>query len=483
MKRPGLLIALCTTVVVCSSVFWGALPAAIMIGVVFFTLQTASAQADELPALRVSDNGRFLVKDDDTPFFYLGDTAWSLFERLDREEVDFYLEDRASKGFNVIQAVVIFEGGIKPNVYGHEPFIDKDPSRPSEAYFRHVDYVVDKAESLGLYTGMLPVWAGTHIRSDQGLFNSSNIPATRSYGRFLGKRYRDKPIIWILGGDWPGEGIEDICNAMAQGLAEGDDGRHLMTYHPRGGQASSTWFHNDAWLDFNMIQSSHSIRNRNYDMVDSDYKLKPVKPVIDGENNYENITDGLKNIGPDVPILSAFDVRRPAYCGVFSGAAGHTYGCSEIYQFWVPGMPKASWGSSIHWKEAINLPGASQMQYLRNLIESRPMLTRIPDQSIIVGDPMRTTDRVQATRDLGGSYAFVYIASGKPVTVHMDKISGTEVKAYWYDPRDGTSQFIGQFPDTGVREFTPPSSGIGNDWVLVLDDAAKDFPTPGSGTL
>jgi len=482
MKRPSLLIALCTTVVICSSVFWGTLSAAIMVSVVFFALQATSAQADKLPTLRVSDNRRFLVEDDGTPFFYLGDTAWSLFERLDREEVDFYLEDRASRGFNVIQAVVIFEGGIKPNVYGHEPFINRDPSRPNEAYFQHVDYVVDKAESLGLYTGMFPAWAGTYIRSDRGLFNSSNIPAARSYGRFLGKRYRDKPIIWILGGDWPGEGIEGICSALAQGLAEGDGGRHLMTYHPRGGQTSSTWFHNDAWLDFNMIQSSHSIRNRNYDMVDNDYKLKPVKPVIDGENNYENITDGLKKVGPDVPILSAFDVRRPAYCGVFAGAAGHAYGCNEIYQFWVPGTPKPRWGATMHWKEAINLPGASQMQYLRNLIESRPMLTRIPDQSILVGDPMKTTDRVQATRDSDGSYAFVYIASGKPVTVRMDKVSGAEVKAYWYDPRDGTSRFIGQFPGAGVREFTPPSSGIGNDWVLVLDDAAKDFPTPGSGT-
>ena len=108
------------------------------------------------------------------------------------------------------------------------------------------------------------------------------------------------------------------------------------------------------------------------------------------------------------------------------------------------------------------------------------MLVRIPDQSIIVGDAMKTGERIQATRGSDGSYAFVYTAAGKPVNVHMEKISGPMVKAYWYDPRNGSVELIGEFPATGTREFTPPSSGAENDWVLVLDDAAKDFPVPGA---
>jgi hypothetical protein len=34
-------------------------------------------------------------------------------------------------------------------------------------------------------------------------------------------------------------------------------------------------------------------------------------------------------------------------------------------------------------------------------------------------------------------------------------------------------------PKTDTREFTAPASGIGNDWVLVLDDAAKNDPAAG----
>jgi hypothetical protein len=437
---------------------------------------TALSQTGKLPALRVAENKRFLVTSDGAPFFYMGDTGWYLLSRLNREEADVYLQDRASKRFNVIQTIILCAGG-GPNVYKHKPFINDDLSSPNEAFFRHVDYTINKAESLGLYMAISPAWAAHNIKDDRLMFSSSE---AYSYGKYLGNRYRDKPIIWMLGGDWPGNGMEDVWASMAQGLTEEDGGTHLMTYHPRGGQTSSTWFHNEAWLDFNMIQSGHSERNRNYDMIAADYDLEPAKPVIDGEPGYENIPYGLKEPAPDVPKLNAFHARRPAYCGVFAGAAGHTYGCNEVYQFWVPGIRKPRWGAELQWREAIKLPGASQMQHLRNLVESRPMLIRIPDQSIIAGDTMKTLDRIQATRGLDGSYAFIYISSGKPVDIHMEKISGQVVKAHWYDPRNGSSELIGEFPNTGIHEFTPPSSGPENDWVLVLDDAAKDFPVPGS---
>jgi hypothetical protein len=434
-------------------------------------------QKSKLPALRVSENKRFLVTGDGAPFFYLGDTAWFLFGRTNAEEANLYLQDRAFKGFTVIQAIILYGGGSGLNAYGHRAFINKDPSKPNEAFFQHVDYVISKAESLGLYMGVSPIWAAHYAKEDPQVISKSD---AYTYGKFLGSRYKDKPIIWVLGGDWPGDGMEDVWRSMAQGLAEGDGGAHLITYHPRGGQTSSTWFHDEEWLDFNMIQSGHSIENRNYDKIAADYGLRPVKPVLDGEPGYENITNGLKEPTSDVPKLNAFHVRRYAYCGVFAGAAGHTYGCNEVYQFWVPGLGKPRWGAELPWREAINLPGASQMQYVRYLVESRPMLVRIPDQSIVAGDTMKTGERIQATRGSDGSYAFIYTAAGRPVNVHMDKNSGQMAKAYWYNPRNGSAELIGKFPNTGTREFTPPSSGAEQDWVLVLDDTARDFPVPGS---
>src|SRR3712207_7016146 len=86
--------------------------------------------------VRISTNRRFLVHDDGTPFFYLGDTAWELFHRLTLAEAEIYLRDRAAKGFTVIQAVVLaeLEGLHTPNMGGDLPLIGDEPTQPNEPY-------------------------------------------------------------------------------------------------------------------------------------------------------------------------------------------------------------------------------------------------------------------------------------------------------------------------------------------------------------
>jgi len=73
----------------------------------------------------------------------------------------------------------------------------------------------------------------------------------------------------------------------------------------------------------------------------------------------------------------------------------------------------------------------------------------------------------------------VYIPRGNKLTVNMAKIDASHATAYWFNPRDGKSDEIGKFPVSGTRDFSPPSRGVDNDWVLVLDDASQDFPPPG----
>ena len=97
---------------------------------------------------------------DDKPFFWLGDTAWELFHRLDSIQADQYLKRRAEQGFTVIQAVALaeFDGLHTPNPYGELPLENDDPAKPREAYFKHVDYIIDQANKYGLAIGLLPTW-------------------------------------------------------------------------------------------------------------------------------------------------------------------------------------------------------------------------------------------------------------------------------------------------------------------------------------
>lgn len=460
-----------------------------------FSLTTHSQPRQTTGRLKVSDNKRFLVKADGAPFFWLGDTGWELFHRLNREDADRYLKNRADKGFTVIQAVALaeFDGLNTPNAYGHRPLVDNDPAQPdvkdgaNNDYWDHVDYVVRKADSLGLYIGFLPTW-GDKWNKKWGVgpevFTAQNAEV---YGQWLGRRYQDAPnIIWILGGDRPVENDaqKEIIRAMARGLDKGDGGTHLMTFHPTGGRGSSEVFHTDDWLDFNMRQNGHTTEfNPRYEQTRVDYDRTPTKPVLDGEPIYEDhpISFKAKELGHSV----GADVRRPLYWDLFTGAFGHTYGHHSVWQMWQPGRVPVN-NPLLYWLEAMDQPGAAQMQYGRWLMESRPFLTRIPDDSVIVpADPPSSVPgtgqkRYVATRDSEGAYAMVYVPAGRPFKVRLDKVTGGKVKAWWFNPRNGKATSAGEFSNSGEREFTPPDAGENLDWVLVLDDATRKFPPPGT---
>ncbi|MDF1516213.1 MAG: DUF4038 domain-containing protein, partial [Anaerolineae bacterium] len=359
--------------------------------------------------LRISDNNRFLVTQEGEPFFYLGDTAWELFHRLDIDDTRMYLRDRAVKGFTVIQAVVLAEhnGLTVPNANGDLPLLNLDPTKPNEPYFDHVDAVVRMAEDLGLYVGMLPTWGDKWYKkwgSGPVVFTPEN---AFIYGSWLGNRYAQAPIIWILGGDRPveSEQHQEIIGEMARGIHEGDGTQHLISYHPAGGHSSSDYWHNAAWLDFNMLQSGHSRNKENYQVIQSDYNRLPIKPCIDAEPAYEDHPSGFDlNNG----YLDDYDVRKGLYWALFSGACGHTYGCHDIWQFWQEGRRAATFARTT-WKKALDLPGSGQVQHARFLLESRPFLQRIPDQDLIMSDAGTGTHYVVATRDLEGSYAMIYL--------------------------------------------------------------------------
>jgi hypothetical protein len=458
------------------------------------TTRSPSTQSAPSGGLRVSANKRFLVSGDGQPFFWLGDTAWELFHRLNREEVVRYLDNRAARRFTVIQAVALAEldGLNEPNAYGHRPLAGNNPETPdvkdgpANDYWDHVDFVIAEAARRGLYIGLLPTWGDKwNLRHGVGpeVFTATN---AERYGAWLGKRYAAAPnIVWILGGDRPVETDvhREIIRAMARGLRRGDGGTHLMTLHPPGGGASSAWFHDEAWLDFNMRQNGHVAEyTGRYELIRADYARTPVKPVLDGEPIYEDhpVSFDGKRLGHSI----ASDVRRPLYWTLFDGAFGHTYGHHSVWQMWTPGRKPVN-NPLMPWQEAIEQPGAAQMQHGRALIESRPFLTRIPDPSIVVTGRVPTSvpgaGRYQfvATRDEGGTYAMVYAPVGRPFAVRMNAIAGATVKAWWFNPRDGRATPIGTFANSGERTFTPPDNGEMLDWVLVLDDEAKNYPPPG----
>lgn len=439
------------------------------------------------PRLRVSDNRRFLVTADGRPFFWLGDTAWELFHRLDRDEAGHYLRDRASKGFTVIQAVALAErdGLNTPDANGNVPFENHDPARPVDAYWLHIDEVIALANSLGLIVALLPTWGDKWNQkhgSGPEIFTPENAAA---YGEWLGRRYRDAGLVWVLGGDRPVENDTHraIIREIAAGLQRGDDGAHLRTFHSQGACGSAEFFHDEPWLDFNFRQNGHAVDyTGRYDRTRADYDRTPVKPVLDGEPVYEDI--GIDFNAARHGHAGAVDVRRALYWNLFTGACGHTYGHNSVWQMWAPGREPVL-DPLMSWREALDRPGAGQMQHARRLLESRPFLTRIPDQAVLAPHPLPNVipgaGRMffAATRDADGGYAMVYAPVGRAFSVNTSLVTGRRLRAWWFNPRDGSATLIDEANNTGERGFTPPDEGEAIDWVLVIDDAARGFNAPG----
>ncbi|MBM3492906.1 MAG: DUF4038 domain-containing protein, partial [Armatimonadetes bacterium] len=421
----------------------------------------------------------------------------------DRAEAKRYLKDRAAKGFTVIQAVALaeLEGLTAPNRYGHLPLSERDPARPAVAegpgndYWDFVDEVLDMAAAHGLYVGFLPTW-GSYVTSSpfdgkvDGIFTVSNAEA---YGRFLGRRYRERTnLIWILGGDKAPSTPEAVAiwRALARGIRLGVAGREdtdrvLMTYHTSGPGHVSDHIHDEPWLDFTAAQSSHGDLVESWRFIEKHYGRKPIKPMIDLESSYPDVLIPaewlpmhMRAAHPSTRPANDDHARRAAYWAVFAGAFGHTYGHGSIWQFYAQPR-KPILGAKLSWMDALDAPSAIQMGYLRRLIESRPFLSQVPDQTLIVGDPGSGHHHMRALR--GSGYAMVYAPTGKPFRLSLGRLGAKELSASWFDPRTGSSRPIGTIPAAGQRDFAPPGTpGVGHDWVLVLEDRSQAPNEPSS---
>ncbi len=475
-----------------------------------------SSGSGKTPALFVSDNGRFLVTEDGIPFFWTGDTSWGLIRKSSRDDndtqpsVERYFQNRAAKGFNVLQVSITGSGSA--NFCGHYPFVDRDFSKPltvdgpENDYWDHVDYIVEVAGKYGIYLALLPAWSNS-IESGHPLETHPEI--AYAYGNFLGQRYMDRTnIIWIMGGD-TGDPAKHVSTksrlimerAMAEGIADGINGEmsydgkadystSLMSYHPPGfGRSSSEYLHGEEWLDFNMIQTSARFRFSNYESVEKDYGLEPVKPTLESEVAYEYslplrcIQSERAQYGKKR--ISDWEVRKAAYWSVFAGGFGFTYGHRNFIGFHLAGDPPGRNGNDKPWHLSMDAPGAFDMQHLKNLMLSRPFLDRIPDQDLVVtsGCERSTSPDIRGTRDRQGSYAMIYSPQGDAFVADLSILKAEKVVATWYDPRVGVPKEPEIIENTGRVVFKPPSWGEGQDWVLILDDAGRNYPSPGSNGL
>jgi hypothetical protein len=452
----------------------------LLVSLLIFSSVHCFARQGASSRLKISADGHAFVYENSKPFFWLGDTGWQMLFRLDKKEIEQYLENRKQKGFNVIQTVALDDSTdpIGPNRYGDLPLVGYNLDKPNEKYFELVDWALKLAQKKGLYVALMTTWAGNVVKywgTPKAIFDEQK---AYRYGLFLGKRYRNYPnVIWVAGGDraaftattdW-----RPMWRNLVRGLREGAGAKVLVTYHPTGEASSTDYWKQDSTLDFNMIQSRHRTRDIPvWNWVQRDYRMEPAKPVLDAEPNYE---DHPINWKKENGYFDDYEVRKQLYRTVFSGAAGVTYGDHAVWQFYSPREKPFAFPDR-NWQEALDRPGAFQAGYLKKLILSRPQDSRIPEQSMVLNsvsdDPY--DKYVTAFRNKENSLAMIYLPVGATVMVKISWMTGNAVGASWFDPKTGTFKKIGVYEKTNKPlSFVPPTLGSGNDWVLVLDAVKK----------
>lgn len=427
-------------------------------------------KAWEKGILRVSDNKRYFLNGD-KPFFWLGDTAWLIFANISEEEAYIYLKNRADKGFNVIQACLVYATQDMTDV-------NKMPVRrydvESEKYWEHCDKIISMAEKMGLYIALLPSW-GSIVKN-----NILNMENCDKYAQFLGKRYGEaKNIIWLLGGDIKAENYIEFYEKFALSLKKNIKNQ-LVGFHPFGRCSTTMWFADSEWLDFNMFQSGHRRYDQsnlgawddnaikegffgedNWRYVLRDLSLSD-KPTLDGEPSYEWILQGLHD--KSQPYWVAKDVRRYAYWSVFAGACGHTYGDNSVMQFYLEDGEGVSYGAKDKWYDAIHHDGSGQMGYLKKLMESVDFINGKLRDDLLIDGQKEKYERIAVFAS--DDFLFAYNYLGREFDIDLSNYIGKDM--WFFRPSTGVESYMGHVTKNLYHLKRFESFDGEQDYVLVI---------------
>jgi hypothetical protein len=118
------------------------------------------------------------------------------------------------------------------------------------------------------------------------------------------------------------------------------------------------------------------------------------------------------------------------------------------------------------------------MGLLRKLFESRPYQKLVPNQSFVKDGPLTGGGKIRAAVASDDSFAFIYSPRGEKFSIDKNLIDGTGINEIWYDPRYGIAYKVHTTETKGIQTYTPPTSGRGNDWILIVENADLNFSVP-----
>jgi hypothetical protein len=445
-------------------------------------------------APRVAADKRHFSHGDGTPFFWLGDTWWlGLTKRLHwPDEFQALARDRQEKGFTVVQIVA----GLYPDMPAFDPRGESLAGFPWEAGFASINPAFfDEADArimhlveLGLCPCILGTW-GYYL-------NWLGTEKMKLHWRYIMARWGALPVVFAAAGEqtmpWylsENKGAESAWlkqewTQVVRYMREINAFERLITTHPQTSARQSVDDPN--LVDFEMQQTGHGSPTISHAARATEgWHGQPAMPVVNGESRYEAL-----EIHPEV---TTADARQAFWAHLLnSGCAGHTYGANGVWQVNRENDPFGNspngrnWGVT-PWRQAMQLPGSSQLARAKALLLTLPWhrleplaLPSISKLQQVLKKHLGlelSRSRYQqpvaaaATSDGSTGVAIFYFLNAKPIAI-ADHHFSRPVEAFWFDPASGATTAIEnlQRPIQGRKPMAPPGPNSANelDWVLVI---------------
>lgn len=443
---------------------------------------TAASHPNAGPAafpLKVSENHRYMVDQNNVPFLMVGDTPQGLMGRLNEKDAETYFADREAHGFNAMGWIDVMcagrdyptnlnattPDGIRPftgYVSGGTDFTHYDLTKPNEAYFTRLDHIVQIAANHHIAVFLDPIETIGWLPA----LRNNGMKSAHWYGDYLGKRYaRFANVMWISGNDfdnWTIPEDDDLVQEVSKAIrAAAPTQLQTVELHVR----TSSSLDDPRWAPLIDLNGTYTYSPTYIQMLHS-YNQKPTMPDYMQEAHYE-----LERVGTPPDFGTPNVLRREDYWLMLSGGVGQFYG------------NKYTWSFADGWQSKIDTPGVDQLKIWKEFFLTYPWQDLVPDQDHAfltggfgnfgnVDTKVSESDYATAAVTSAGNLAIVYMPTTREITVNMGALKGS-ARARWFDPSNGAYQDISgsPFSNSGSHSFTPPGKNHDGDgdWVLVLD--------------
>ena len=209
--------------------------------------------------LRVGPQGRYLIYDDGTPFFWLGDTHWTFVteEKWDESNCPKYesqfracVDKRVQQKFTVYQSN--FRDGKDFHMFGrYDAYLvdDENGLVPDIEFLKNnVDPKMQYIADAGLVTAIGWSWGAAICR--EGMVERYKLLA-----KYLIARYGAYPVVWTLAGELPGyfaatkQEMTDKWREVAIETEKWDTYGNLQSVHQAAGLPFTDIYMGEKWYD------------------------------------------------------------------------------------------------------------------------------------------------------------------------------------------------------------------------------------------